>query len=563
MLRRHVVRRTLSEQFSPGQGYEYVTQSDITANPVVEQRRERVQQTLAQIGPTLVRSAPLFDLLRTDPTDADAVGEIIRRCPGLSARIISVINSAAFGISRRISSVQRAVNLLGSTRARTLSLAHGLRVINEATQLPRRLIDQLWNNSLAKASAAKMLCQHCSSAPAEEAYALGLIQDIGLPMLMVADIDFYRQYMLGQDRPGQWAAMEKQHFGIDHMEVGRALLAEWNAPDALQEAVLHHHAQPDKIDKVTGDEMLSLATFFAGLLPHWQEDPDPWQHEWINTIHAHLLAKEYASPHTFMKDVITEARQIAGNDQPLDDITEHELLQRLVGEVAKEGAEAVTQLSSMENTFYREREGLQQLRQEAFTDPLTKVLNRRGFAVLAERRLREAITAGESVCCMLSDLDDFKNVNDTYGHETGDQVLRALSKLMRRSMREGDLLARLGGDEFAVFMVGLDKMGAKAAARHILHSLSHTRVRVAPGLEMKLPVSLGVTFADEADAETTVDDLLALADQAMYHRKRRGKRGMHFVMYSPWSAGEDVEDSDEDEEEDMPRPVARRSKRED
>ncbi len=524
-----------------------------TSNAGADIRDQRVRHALENLGPSLVRSAPLFDLLRTDPSDADAIVSAIRRCPGLSGRVISVINSAAFGIPRRISSVQRAVNLLGSSRARTLALAHGLHIINEAVGLPRRVCDVLWANSLTKGCAAKLFCLCASSAPAEEAYALGLIQDIGLPMLMAVDFDFYRHHMVAQTQPGHWSAKEREYFGIDHAEIGRRLLADWQAPQALQEAVMRHHVPPAKFQSGAGDEVLALASFFAGLGPHWHEEPDPQQHEWINAVHAKFLADCFATPQAFMKQVITESRQIAGNDQPMDDVTEHELIQRLVGEVSTEAVDAVSQLSTMENTFSREREGLTQLREEAFTDPLTKVLNRRGFSVLAERRLREAIAGGESICCMLSDLDDFKQVNDTHGHEIGDQVLRALGKLLRRAVRKGDLLARLGGDEFAVMMVGVDKLGAQAAARHILRIIEQTTVRVAPELDLQLALSLGVVFAQQADDEVTADDLMSTADQAMYQRKRRGKHGMHFVTYSPTGSSA--------AEQPPPRPVARRISR--
>jgi diguanylate cyclase (GGDEF)-like protein len=518
-----------------------------------DRRDRRVQHTLNRLGPSMVRAAPLYTLLRTDPTDADGVVTAIRGCPGLSARVISVINSVAFGIPRRISSVQRAVNLLGSTRARTLSLAHGLRVINEATGLPPRVLDVLWTNSLTKACAARLFCQCASNATAEEAYALGLIQDIGLPMLMAADLDFYRDRMMSQCGPGQWSIAEGEHFGITHAEIGKALLAEWHAPDPLQDAVVDHHNAPRQLEQAGGDELLSLASFFAGLMPHWHEEPDPGQHEWVNDIHARFLAEYFATPQAFMKQVLLESRQIAGSQPAQDDPGEQDLLRRLVGEVAGDAVEAVTQLTTVENAVSREREGLNQLRSEAFTDPLTKVLNRRGFAVLAERRLREAMAAGESVCCMLSDLDDFKPVNDTYGHDIGDQVLRALSKLVRRTIRSGDLLARIGGDEFAILMVGLDRMGAHAAARHILSTMGRTTVRVAPQLDLQLAVSLGVVFSEVAHDDMSVDELLSAADRAMYHRKHRGKHGMHFVTYGQSDAAES--------EKPMPRPLARRSTR--
>jgi diguanylate cyclase (GGDEF)-like protein len=163
---------------------------------------------------------------------------------------------------------------------------------------------------------------------------------------------------------------------------------------------------------------------------------------------------------------------------------------------------------------------LMQVRQLAVADELTGLFNRRGFVMLAEHQRSLADRNGASFGLVFIDVDRFKTINDTYGHDEGDRALKELAGLLQRTFRRSDVVARLGGDEFIVLMIDihpdgmqivLDRLNANVAAfNHEARFPWH------------LSISLGVALY-EAARPMALDALMASADQAMYQAKQRLK----------------------------------------
>jgi diguanylate cyclase (GGDEF)-like protein/PAS domain S-box-containing protein len=167
------------------------------------------------------------------------------------------------------------------------------------------------------------------------------------------------------------------------------------------------------------------------------------------------------------------------------------------------------------------------LRTQADTDALTGLNNRRYFMRAALPALRALRGSGRGAALMLIDLDDFKQVNDRWGHDCGDRVLQHTSAWLRSQLRHGDLLARLGGEEFVML---LRDVGAAQAARHgelLRAGLDGRVVRAEDGRRVPQPsLSIGVALAQpdaDADPETLLAALLREADQALYAAKAQGK----------------------------------------
>lgn len=149
-------------------------------------------------------------------------------------------------------------------------------------------------------------------------------------------------------------------------------------------------------------------------------------------------------------------------------------------------------------------------------DALTNVLNARAFAERLGQELDRNRRYPRPLALLYMDLDNFKVINDTHGHQTGDAVLRLVADAMRASVRTADVVGRLGGDEFAVLMPETDALVADAAARRLVASLRN----VFQGTP-NVTASIGVVSCTVTDAST--DDLLRRADQAMYDAKKMGK----------------------------------------
>ncbi len=155
------------------------------------------------------------------------------------------------------------------------------------------------------------------------------------------------------------------------------------------------------------------------------------------------------------------------------------------------------------------------------TDPLSGCLNRRGFEQQFRREVARAARAEASLALVSIDLDHFKQVNDTYGHLVGDQVIAQAGELLRASARAGDIVARTGGEEFAVLMPGADSPGAQHLALRVVEAFRRWPFGT-PAHPLHLTASVGVVAAivrDDAIAET----MRGHADQALYAAKRSGR----------------------------------------
>lgn len=166
------------------------------------------------------------------------------------------------------------------------------------------------------------------------------------------------------------------------------------------------------------------------------------------------------------------------------------------------------------------KEAEEKIRYFALNDPLTKIPNRNFFEETLKQASRKHKRRPEQLALLFLDLDGFKPINDTYGHNVGDEVLTEFALRLQAAVREGDFIARLGGDEFIVMM---SDIGNKAEAENVAQRCLNI---VQKPFEIdvytvSVGVSIGVAFADEVSSDPHA--LLSLADQRMYKAKKNGK----------------------------------------
>ena len=160
-------------------------------------------------------------------------------------------------------------------------------------------------------------------------------------------------------------------------------------------------------------------------------------------------------------------------------------------------------------------------RREALMDPLTHLWNRRGASVLLKAALTNADQRSSPLALALLDLDNFKRINDSHGHQTGDEVLRRLASRLLSSVRTDDEICRLGGDEFLVLMADTDAAIATRVAERIRQAITNTAVPTRDGT-IPISVSVGCTIRQAHD-KSTVEELLERADQALMQSKAAGR----------------------------------------
>jgi diguanylate cyclase (GGDEF)-like protein len=149
----------------------------------------------------------------------------------------------------------------------------------------------------------------------------------------------------------------------------------------------------------------------------------------------------------------------------------------------------------------------------SLTDELTGLYNRRGFSTLASQHLKLARRTGQSFLIVFADLDDLKNINDTFGHAEGDAVLIATANILRRTFRESDIVARYGGDEFLVLVTDAayeDKDKIYKRINQYVDEVNESKL-----MNCTISVSLGVV-PFEPNRDLNLENLVAEADKALY-----------------------------------------------
>ncbi|MDR3570221.1 MAG: GGDEF domain-containing protein [Syntrophobacteraceae bacterium] len=177
-------------------------------------------------------------------------------------------------------------------------------------------------------------------------------------------------------------------------------------------------------------------------------------------------------------------------------------------------------LTDMQSKIERDRKKRKRIEQEAHLDPLTGIANRR----VIDRHIRKEIKRYKQDKTLFSvifiDIDDFKTINDTYGHRVGDKCLKILAVRMKEVLRQNDLIARYGGDEFVVFLGDTGQKTARVVADKLSQAISKTCF-VYKEAEIQLSVSIGLTQVEEGD--TKPEEIVERADSALYDAKNRGK----------------------------------------
>ncbi len=165
----------------------------------------------------------------------------------------------------------------------------------------------------------------------------------------------------------------------------------------------------------------------------------------------------------------------------------------------------------------RKREEVR-LRRASLTDHLTQLYNRRGFLTLAEQQLRIARRQDKHVLLLYVDMDEFKQLNDRFGHAEGDRALTSVGRLLRRAVRDCDVVGRMGGDEFTIMALDADSAAARLIQRRIEERVA--LLNASGELAAPLSLTIGFTRVRPTD-EATLSELLGRADQLLYARKRR------------------------------------------
>ena len=169
------------------------------------------------------------------------------------------------------------------------------------------------------------------------------------------------------------------------------------------------------------------------------------------------------------------------------------------------------------------------IKQVGLLDPLTGVNNRRFF----DQRVQEEVTLAQrqqsSLACLFIDLDHFKSINDNYGHQAGDTVLKEVAKSLAEIMRTSDVLARYGGEEFVILLANTSLQTAQDIAERIRSKVENTPFKVNKRDTLNVTMSIGLAVMAKDTPFQTTEQLIQAADQAVYAAKAAGRNRVHIA----------------------------------
>lgn len=445
------------------------------------------------------------------------LGEVIAVDPVFGLRVLSLANSSAFALRRRMSDVRQAVSILGVRSVRNLAL--GLLVSDMAPQSEEgaRLLEQ----AIRRGTACRLIGEHLGVKEIDEFFTAGLLLDVGLLTLARTDAKLAADLaaMSGASR----SVRERAHGLTPHATVSATMARECSLPEATILAIDGHH------DAEPGETKLARAAWLAERVASLFDSALIAQEREVLVESAASVGITEEALDDVLARTPVEVQQTADGfqrqlppQQTIDELTANAYqqlveLNREYETIVKELEQALAIKSQLEADLRMANQRLEGL---ASTDELTGLPNRRALQESLDYQLTVTERTHRPLSLVMIDVDHFKSFNDTMGHAAGDAVLRMLGALLRDIVRGGDLPARYGGEEFTVMLPDTDRDGAVIAAERIRCRLEETRVTEDVPRPCQVTASFGVATTHGGE---TAESLFRRSDQALYEAKRLGR----------------------------------------
>lgn len=511
--------------------------------PQFDLRQLRVPSPPSTLA-TVIRAA-------SDPSTAPGeLARLVSADPGFAVRVLQIVNSPLYNRGSKVSSVAKAISLLGSRKLRNVALCAATQGCVRRRALGEFDLRRFWEDSLRRASAAQLLAEADPQHRVDpmEAFTAALVQDLGVLALVQTAPAAAEAWMTQADGDAERRrSMEHELFGASHDAIAEQLASAWGLPPELADPMRHHHAPA----------RAPAATRFRVLLSHRAE-----------TLAGVLIRQD-------KREALAQLRKML--DQTADVARDADALLRDLGVRVAEAASAlghkVRRQPSMEDLLVLANQGLgslnlgydelvakleralsekdaltqqlearnRELERLSLTDPLTDLANRRAFSGRASYEVARLARHGGALAVVVADLDHFKRVNDTWGHDFGDEVLQHAAEVMRDALRDCDLVARIGGEEFALLFPQTTMEAALEVSRRVNKSLARCELTAPDGARFCPTVSMGQAHIEGPtrstfDADEVVLRLLKQADAALYAAKRGGRnRVAHHQRPVEWN----------------------------
>lgn len=470
--------------------------------------------------------------LSDDPNStAEDFGKILRTDAILTARLLKTANSVFFAQRIPVTNVERAVTVLGLNRVKTIAL--GFQLVTHLDRLGGTPFDMnlFWTHSLLRACIAQSLASFIVPKLVNEAFIVGLLQDTGIMLLVQILGEGYASLYRPEDlSPTAFFEVESKTFHHTHVDAITVMCSEWKIPQDIAIPLKRHHQktrindQSSILDKLCGVSYLVGGLRFTSDVTIGSEENKlrEYAHDqlhlhenmWNESIHWAI--EEYRRISTFFGEVLQD-------DIDVVDLLGEANLQLTA--VADEANQKVVDIELEKEKILKEQERLEKslkdYRERASLDPLTLIPNRGAIFDATRMAIKQCASEGTSIGVLFIDIDNFKAINDLYGHITGDNVLKALVLLLKDDEDFIEKVGRYGGDEFIVILQNLSAEECRERGAQIIEHIRKYNTQPL-GLQEPITCSLGAVWTDKPIVDSA-EELFAASDALMYKAKGNGK----------------------------------------
>ena len=507
--------------------------------------QETLQSVLQSGGlPTLpVMASRLITLMADEETTLADIARLISRDVALSAKILKVSNSAFYHFPQQIGSIQQAVSILGTNAVRSLVLSFSFLNTGKGEFQNSFDFKAFWKHSLAAAAASRLVVEKVKGIEPEEVFVAGLLQNLGELIVARTMPNAYEQVLQTETASSaDRLAVEADLLGADHPTIGSEVARSWGFPASLFIPMRYHHtpASYDGDDKniETTIKAVYLSDLLIGIL--YSEKPEHY-HKLFRKESKKLLGFSNDDIENVLNQLhvlVEEAGDYFGlkikNLKSIQEILQEanirlSLINLDYEQMNKQLVAAKMKLEKLADELRAKNEILDNL---ANVDGLTNVFNHRYFQNVLDQEIDRAVRNGSVLSLLLIDIDNFKKFNDTYGHQTGDFILREFSRTLKRNIRSYDTLARYGGEEFAIILPSTDEEAALIVAEKLRKAIEETLFeKEGSTAAYRLTASIGVSSEIPSGVEDfSKNECISRADQALYAAKKQGRN-----MVMSWS----------------------------
>jgi diguanylate cyclase (GGDEF)-like protein len=466
----------------------------------------------------------IIELAQDPEIEMGKVAKALSMDSALSTKVLRIANSPLYAQRRKSENLRQALVVLGLNATLTLALSFSLVKALRSGKSNGLNYKFYWRRALLAATAARALSDFMHQSQGEEIFLAALLQDVGMLALDHAIPDTYQGVDALQQDHAALAEHEKKRLGVDHAFVGGWLMQGWHLPERLHRAIAHSH-QIELNPAIEAADIFFRCVALSGPV-------------------ADLFLLD-AEQRPFAETALSAERSLGldkiGFGQVLgtigsmipetEAIFEAELLSKqhpdLILEQAREvlmlrNLHALREINSLRAAADTAAVRTLELEEETRRDALTGVYNRAYLEQYLAREFENSTRHRWPLSVAFVDLDNFKQINDSYGHQAGDRVLQATGRILRGNTRESDMIARYGGEEFLVVLPATDAHTARAICERIVTAFRNTG-HVIGSDRAKVTVSIGcATHGPETQFNNTAEFIKA-ADQALYTAKMRGR----------------------------------------